>query len=76
MKIQQAIKLYRSGKLHQIEIRRNPGDIRQWFVMVSQTDGIYLMLADENDNPVVEETLEKLVEKLKKIGFREARIIF
>lgn len=76
MQIEQAIEQFKLGKLDQIEVRRNPSDSRQWFSMVICTDGKYLMLADENDEPVVDEELERLFELLKKIGFGEARIIF
>lgn len=76
MQIEQAIEQFKSGKLDQIEIRRNPSDRRQWFVMVFSTNGKYLMLADENDHPVVDEDLERLFILLKKIGLGEARIFF
>ncbi len=76
MKIPQAIEQHQSGKLDQVDIRRNPNDRQQWFVMVRQTDGKFQILADENDNPVVDNDLERLFELLKKIGFREALVVF
>ena len=76
MNIQQAIELFRSGKLDEIEIRRNPADIRQWFVMARQFNGKLLILVDENDSPVVNNDLEELFTVLKKIGFREVRVFF
>ncbi|MEZ5524997.1 MAG: hypothetical protein R3E62_08600 [Pseudomonadales bacterium] len=76
MKISQAIAQFKAGKLEQIEVRRNPSDNQQWFVMVIKVDGKSLMLADENDQPLVAEDLEKLFSELRKIGFRDARIFF
>ena len=76
MKIQQAIQLFKLGKLGSVEIMHNPSDSRQWFVMVRQTDGRSFMLADGNDNPVVDDDLERLFDLMKAIGFREAIVVF
>jgi len=74
--IQRAIEQYHSGKLDGIEIRRNPNDCRQWFLLIKCTDGKSFILIDENNNPVVDEDLERLFKLLKVIGFREAIIAF
>lgn len=76
MNFLQAVELFESGKIDEIEVRRNPGDIRQWFVMVRQFDGKSLILVDGNDSPVVDDDLEALFTVLKKVGFREVRIFF
>lgn len=76
MNIQQAFERFKSGNIDEIELRRNPGNIQQWFVMVRQSDGKSLILVDEDDSPVVDGDLEALFTVLKKIGFREVRIFF
>lgn len=76
MKIQQATERFQTGRLDRAEIRRNPSDIRQWFVMLRQTDGKASVLVDEHERPVVNGDLEALFDTLKSIGFRETNIVF
>ncbi|WP_043320103.1 hypothetical protein [Microbulbifer sp. HZ11] len=74
MKLGQAQEEFKAGRLDEVQIRKNPSDIRQWFVMVRTTDGASLILADEQDAPIVDRDLTRLVGILKDIGCKEARI--
>ncbi len=76
MIIQQAVTLYQQGKIDQVELRRNPANAMEWFIMVRKNNGKYLMLADEHDAPLVDKSIENLFELLKSIGFKEARVVF
>ncbi|WP_105102360.1 hypothetical protein [Microbulbifer pacificus] len=74
MKICQAAEQFKSGLLEEVQLRKNPGDVRQWFVMLCKVNGKSLMLADEQDQPIVDDDLARLVEMLKGIGCREVRV--
>ncbi|SIS69055.1 hypothetical protein [Neptunomonas antarctica] len=76
MKIQRAIELFQSGALDRVEIRRNPSDREQWFVMIIGVDARPLMIADENDKAVVSQNLEEILTILKTIGFSSSEVFF
>ncbi len=77
MKVSRAIELFKSGELNEVEVelRRNPNNIEQWFVMLRHPDGKSLMLADENNRCVVDSELQTLLDLLKNIGFHQAMVI-
>lgn len=74
MKICQAAQLFKAGMLDEVQIRKNPGDVNQWFVMIRKLNGKSLMLADERDQPIVEDDLTRLMDMLKSIGCKEVRV--
>lgn len=74
MKLGQAAVEFKAGRLEEVQIRKNPSDVTQWFVMVRTAGGASLILADERDTPIVDGDLTRLVGILKDIGCREARI--
>ena len=74
MKICQAAQQFKAGTLDEIQVRKNPGDINQWFVMIRKHNGDLLMLADERDEPIVDDDLTRLMSVLKGIGCKEARV--
>jgi hypothetical protein len=76
LKIQRAIELFQSGALERVEIRRNPSDRKQWFIMIVGVDGRPLMIADEDDKCVVSECLEEIFDTLNTIGFSSGEVFF
>ncbi|MBB5211343.1 hypothetical protein [Microbulbifer hydrolyticus] len=74
MKICQAAQQFKKGALDEIQLRKNPSDVNQWFVMLRKQNGDLLMLADEQDEPIVDGDLTRLMGVLKSIGCKEARV--
>lgn len=76
MKISDALKHFSQGHLKDIEIRRNPSNRYQWYVTLRKTNGKTFFLTNEDDQTLVEESLERLFNILKQIGFKDAHIVF
>ena len=74
MKICQAEQQFKAGALEEVQLHKNPSDINQWFVMLRLQNGDLRMLADEQDQPIVDEDLTRMMGVLKSIGCKEARI--
>lgn len=74
MKVCQAAEQFNSGLLDEIQLRKNPDNVSQWFVMVRKVNGKSLMLADAQDRPIVDHDLARLMKLLKGIGCREVRV--
>jgi len=74
MKISHAAQQFKAGSLDEIQVRKNPNNINQWFVMIRKRSGDLLMLADEHDEPIVDDDLTRLMGVLKSIGCKEAKI--
>ncbi|SMF39110.1 hypothetical protein SAMN02745866_02512 [Alteromonadaceae bacterium Bs31] len=78
MKIQKAIELFKRGELDEVEVelRRSPNNLSQWFILLRHPDGKSLMLADEDDRCVVDADIQNLLDLLKTIGFHQVMVIF
>lgn len=76
MKISDAKLALKENFFDFIEIRKNPGMVSEYIVLLYGYDGKSFMLAYENDSVLTSPDLEQLVLILKEIGFRKARIYF
>jgi hypothetical protein len=76
MKISAAKKALKENIFDFVEIRKNPGMVNEYIVLLYGYDGKSFMLAYENDSVVSSRELEHLILILKEVGFRKARIYF
>lgn len=52
-------------------IRKNPSDLKQWFIMLVDAQQQSFILADDTDAPMVSEDLNTLSDVMRQIGVRE-----
>jgi|PlaIllAssembly_1097288.scaffolds.fasta_scaffold3159330_1 hypothetical protein len=76
MKLLDAKKALKENGFDFVEIRKNPGMINEYIVLLYGYDGKSYMLAYENDSIISSPELEHLILMLKEVGFRKARIYF
>jgi hypothetical protein len=76
MKISAAKTHFEANYFNHVEIRKNPGDIREYIALLYGQDGKSFMLCYENDAVISSGELEHLVLMLKQVGFRKAKIYF
>lgn len=76
MKLSDAKKALKENVFDFVEIRKNPGMINEYIVLLYAYDGKSFMLAYENDSVISSRELEHLILMLKEVGFRKARIYF
>lgn len=71
MKLSEAIEKNKTKNWLYAQIRRNPSDPNQWFVMLTDTQKRPFMLVDEADIPILSEDLNNFIDLMNKIGLRE-----
>lgn len=76
MKLSDAKTKYAANYFQQVEIRKNPGDIREYIALLYGRDGKSFMLCDDNDTVISSLELGELVLMLQQVGFRKAKIYF
>jgi hypothetical protein len=76
MKLSEAKKALKENFFDFVEIRKNPGMINEYIVLLYGFDGKSFMLAYENDSIISSRELEHLILMLKEVGFKKARIYF
>jgi 3-isopropylmalate dehydratase small subunit len=76
MKLSDARKALKENIFDFVEIRKNPGMLSEYIVLLHGYDGKSFMLAYENDSVISSRELEHLILMLKEVGFRKARIYF
>ena len=76
MKFLAAKKLAGKNSLLRADLMRNPSDSRQWFITLTLASGRSYMLADDNDTPIVDADLNRLIEILNTLGFSTTQITF
>jgi hypothetical protein len=76
MKISEAKKELKNNYFNFVEIRKNPGKINEYIVLLHGHDGKSFMLAYENDSVLSSPELEHLILMLKEVGFKKAKIYF
>lgn len=74
MKISKAINLHKKQLLEHAYLIRNPSNQKQWFIMLSLKSGERFLLANEEDNVIVDDDLGNLIDLLKSLGFYTAKI--
>ena len=76
MKMSKAKTKFEANYFDYVEIRKNPGDIREYIALLYGQDGKSFMLCYENDSVLSSLELEHLILMLKQVGFRKAKIYF
>lgn len=76
MKLSEAKKALGENFFDFVEIRKNPGMISEYIVLLYGHNGKSFMLAYENDSVISSAELEHLILMLKEVGFKSARIYF
>jgi len=71
MKLHEAIRLGANGVWLDAQVRRNPGNRAQWFVMLRDKQSKPFMLVGDDDRPITAESLDKVAEYIQSIGLKE-----
>jgi hypothetical protein len=71
MKLNEAITLGQVGAWQEAQVRMNPGNRSQWFVMLLNSHNKSFILADDDDNPITTDDMNALAELIKSIGLKE-----
>lgn len=71
MKLSKAIEKGKDKKWLNAQIRRNPSSRQQWFVMLVNIKQQISILADDDDNPILNEDLNKFIELMTMLSIRE-----
>ncbi|MFT4823338.1 MAG: hypothetical protein ACJAUG_001513 [Halioglobus sp.] len=76
MKLSAAQSKFEENYLDYAEIRKSPGRISEYIVLLYGQDGRSFMLCYENDSVISSKEVEHLILMLKQVGFRKAKIYF
>lgn len=74
MKLSNAIAIGKEGKWIEAEVRKNPSDQSQWFVMLRNSDHKPFMLADDEDTPITLNELDSISDLIQSIGVKEFKV--
>jgi len=75
LKLSNAIAIGKEGKWIEVEVRKNPSDQCQWFVMLRDGDYKPFMLADDEDTPITLNDLESISKLIQSIGVKEFKVL-
>ncbi|MDX1812091.1 MAG: hypothetical protein R3240_09100 [Gammaproteobacteria bacterium] len=76
MKLSEAKNLNKNHQLKKAHLMRSPSNPDQWFITLRLISGESFLLADEDDQVIVDSNLENLFQILKGLGFHMAKITF
>lgn len=68
--------LQNTQQVEVIKLHRSPDNLAHWFPMIHCVDGTVHLLIDKEENEISKESIEELVDKLKRHGAKKAEIIF
>lgn len=71
MKLSDAIAQANNKVWAEVEVRRNPSDKTQWFLILRNHDVKPFILVDDDESPIVDGDLNSIVELVEKIGVKE-----
>lgn len=71
MKLSEALTLGANGHWQDAQVRVNPGDPNQWFVMLIDAGYKSFFLVDEDDKPITSDNITALAELIRSIGLKE-----
>ena len=74
MKLSNAIAIGKEGKWIEAEVRKNPSDQCQWFVMLRGRDHKPFILADDEDTPITLNDLDSISDLIQSIGVKEFKV--
>ncbi len=76
MKLSAAQSKFAENYFDYAEIRKNPGEISEYIGLLYGRDGKSFMLCHENDTVISSKAVDHLVQMLKQVGFKMAKIYF
>ena len=76
MNLKTFAELQQTHQVEVIKLHRSPDNLDHWFPMIHCIDGTVHLLIDKEENEISRESIEELVEKLKRHGAKKAEIIF
>jgi len=71
MKLNDAIEWGKLGRWQDVQVRISPGSPSQWFVMLRDVQHKSYILADNEDQPIATEDMNKLAQLIRAIGQKE-----
>jgi hypothetical protein len=71
MKLNEAITLGQARAWQEAQVRMNPGNRSQWFVMLLNSHNKSFILADDHDSPITIDDMNALAELIKSIGLKD-----
>ena len=71
VKLDEAVLLGKQGEWVEVQVRGNPSDLQQWFVMLRSRDNKSYILADNDDEPIAMADLNALTQLIQCIGANE-----
>ncbi len=71
MKLSEALERGKNKHWSNANVRRNPSNRNQWFVMLTCNEQKPHMLVDDDESPIVSEDLNHFVELVSSLGIRE-----
>ena len=71
MKLSEAAEKGKNRYWVSAQVRRNPGAIDQWFVMLVNSESKQFMLASDDDDPIVSSDLNTFINLLGQLGIKE-----
>lgn len=71
MKLNKAIELGKAGRWQEAQVRIRPGHRKQWFVMLLDAELKSFILADNEDQPIAIEEMNRIAEHIRSIGLKE-----
>jgi len=74
VKFEEAKVLYAAGKIVRAEVLRNPVNVNEWFIMLHKNSTKSFILADQNNDTIVDTDLKRLLGMLKEIGFKQTLV--
>ncbi|WP_101758262.1 hypothetical protein [Oceanicoccus sp. KOV_DT_Chl] len=70
MKLDDAIALGRDGQWQEAQVRVSPQSRSQWFLMLSDHQNKFYILADNEDEPIASDDLNTLTQMIKSLGLK------
>lgn len=71
MKLDKALELGKKGLWQEAQVRKNPSNLNEWFVILRDTDHKPFMLVDNDDQPLTTEDMNALIEIIHSIDLKE-----
>lgn len=76
MNLSNAINLGRQANWSEACARVNPGNSKEWYIMLIDRNEKSYMLVDDNDVPITCRNLDAFIPILKEIGLKSFSVIF
>jgi len=74
MKLNDAIELGKQGRWEVAQVRLSPGNLNQWFVMLLDIEHKSFILANDDDQTIATDDINRLVELTRAIGLKKITV--